>query len=71
MPLNYLRVRPLLDVPVPLGGGRTLTTADCPAEGALVVDDIFVRRRIHFGELELLAEGAAALPPADPAHEGA
>jgi hypothetical protein len=65
---SMLRVRPadgVGDRPVPLEDGSRLSRANCPAEGKLVRDTIYVRRRVLFGELEIVAEGAAALPPPD------
>jgi hypothetical protein len=61
----YLRVIPteaMGAMGVPLGDGRKVTRAASPPEGHLIADSVFVRRRIAAGELELLAEGAAALP---------
>ncbi len=64
---HMLRVRPhvsVSDLPVPMPGGKRLTRAQCPPEGFLIADGLFVRRRILFNELELVSEGAAALPKA-------
>ena len=59
-----LRVVPTSDVPVPLKSGRRLLRKDAPAEGFLVEDDIWVRRRIRFGELvEVKAPAAPGTPP--------
>lgn len=63
-----LRVKPhpsLRDIPVPLEDGTKLRAADCPPEGKLVRDTIYVRRRVMFNELVIVAEGDAALPKAD------
>jgi hypothetical protein len=62
---SYLRVVPTAamgELPVPLGDGRKVTRAAAPPEGYLIADSVFVRRRIASGELELKAEGPAALP---------
>lgn len=59
-----LRVMPTSDLPCPTHDGRKhgrLHRKDAPKEGHLVVDNVFHRRRIAFGELQLIAEGDAAL----------
>ena len=64
---NMLRVRPhkaVGDLPVPLEDGTKLTHARAGKHGHLVADTMYIRRRIRSRELELLAEGAAALPAA-------
>jgi hypothetical protein len=64
MTAQYLRVIPheqMGDAQVPVGDGRRIARAGAPARGYLVPDSHFVRRRIHFGELVLLAEGPAAV----------
>ena len=64
---RYLRVKPHPSVganPVPLARGRTVTAAACPAEGMLVEDTVFVRRRVLHNELVIVATGDAALPAA-------
>lgn len=64
MTARTIRVLPTSDVPVPLKSGRRLVRKDAPAGGFLVEDDIWVRRRIRFGELAEVTEPApAALPP--------
>ena len=57
---EFVYVVPASDVPVPLANGRKLTRADVPAGGYKVEADIWVLRRIRFGEL-------IALPPPPPA----
>ncbi len=62
---HMLRVMPhpsVGDLPVPLHDGRRLTRAGAPEEGYLVADSLYVRRRILFNELVLLAEGQDAHP---------
>ena len=64
---HMLRVRPhrlVGDRPVPLEDGTKLTHGRAGTDGFLVRDSSFIRRRIMFGELELLAEGPDALPAA-------
>lgn len=66
---QYLRVMPherVGSLHVPIGGGRKIGRDDAPKEGHLVMDSHFIRRRLHFGELVLLAEGPAALLEAAP-----
>jgi hypothetical protein len=63
--MSYLRVLPAGDLPVPVHDGVShgrLLREGAPPEGHLVADTLHNRRRILFGELTLLAEGAAALP---------
>jgi hypothetical protein len=70
MTAQYLRVLPhssLGATPVPMPDGSKLHRHNAPAEGHLVMDSLFVRRRIMFGELELLAEGPEALSTGDSA----
>jgi hypothetical protein len=62
---RMLRVMPHPDVgelPVPMDDGKRLTRAGAPEGGYLVEDSVYVRRRIMFKELVVLAEGDAALP---------
>ena len=68
-PPAMLRVLPAGDLPVPTHDGKAavhLRREGAPAEGHLVPDNLHNRRRILFGELVLLAEGAAALPKQEP-----
>ena len=65
-----LRVIPTGDHPVPTHDGKVLkhlTRAGARAGGHLVPDNLHNRRRILFGELTLLAEGAEALAAPAPA----
>nr|WP_294547674.1 hypothetical protein [uncultured Rhodopila sp.] len=74
-PPAMLRVLPAGQLPVPTHDGSKivhLRRAGSPKEGHLVPDNLHNRRRIMFGELELLAEGPAALPtPETPTGDGA
>ncbi len=73
MTSQYLRVIPHANVAglrVPLGDGRHVRRDECPAHGVLVPDSHFVRRRIRFAELELLAEGEDALHEPVTGHDG-
>jgi hypothetical protein len=70
---QYLRVMPherMGDMPVPLGNGQKLSRADAPANGFLIMDSHFIRRRVSFNELVILAEGAAATAEPAPAAAG-
>lgn len=71
---NMLRVRPhekIGALPVPLEDGTRLTRDMAGTHGHLLPDSVYVRRRIAAQELELLAEGAAALPATIEAKERA
>ncbi len=61
-----INVIPTSEVPVPLPGGRVLTRHGAPAEGYRVEPDIYVLRRIRFGELAEVTP-----PPAPPAASAA
>lgn len=71
---KMLRVRPhksVGDLPVPLADGTRLTHERAGAHGHLVADSAYIRRRIAAGELDVVAEGAAALPAAIEAKDAA
>lgn len=61
-----MRVR-ATDLPVPLPDGRSVLPASAEPEGMLVTGDLYIKRRIAAGELEVLPEPAV---PADTAQEG-
>ncbi len=56
MPVRTLRVVPVVKQPVPMRDGSRLTREALPACGYYtVLDDVWVRRRIACGELQVFA----------------
>jgi hypothetical protein len=67
MPVRTLRVVPVVKQPVPMRDGSRLTREALPACGYYtVLDDVWARRRIAFGELQVFR--AQPAPAAQPEH---